>query len=107
MSKPRRKCWSLSVGVYGSKVRLTELASGGSLYLLWVDARGKQQKRSLRHTDRRRGKAEALAFANQLASDRGSVENEQLTITKLFDIYEREGLHGRSVTHCREVKRKL
>jgi len=103
----RRKCWSQSVGVYGSKVRVAERTPGGTLYLLWVDKERQQQKRSLGHADRKRGKEEALALANRLAEDRESVEGEKLTVATLFDIYERHGLHGRTDRHRQEVKRKL
>src|SRR4051794_6590294 len=103
----KRKCWSQSVGVYGSKVRVAERAAGGALYLLWVDRHGRQQKRSLAHSDRRRGKEAALAFANRLADDREGTEAEKLTVAMLFDIYERHGLHGRTERHRREVRRKL
>jgi hypothetical protein len=98
---------SASVGVYGSKVRVAERSPGGALYLLWVDKQGRQQKRSLGHADRRRGKDEALAFANQLADDREGAEAAKVTVAMLFDIYELHGLHGRTETHRREVRRKL
>jgi integrase len=107
MSKSKKKCWSQSVGVYGSRVRVAELSPGGTLYLLWVDGGRKQQKRSLRHRDRKRGKDEALALASRLTTDRDSVEAVRLTIRSLFDNYEEHGLHGRTETHCREVRRKL
>jgi integrase len=107
MSKPKEKCWSQSVGVYGSRVRVAELVPGGTLYLLWVDSRRKQQKRSLGHRDRKRGKDDALAHASRLSSDRESVETSRLTLRMLFDNYERHGLHGRTEKHRWEVKRKL
>lgn len=107
MPKARKKCWSQSVGVYGSKVRVAELSPGGTLYLLWVDGSRKQQKRALGHRDRKRGKEEALALAGGLAKDRDAVESERLTIGRLFDNYGREGLHGRTAKHRQEVERKL
>jgi integrase len=107
MPKARRKCWSQSVGVYGSKVRVSELTPGGTLYLLWVDARRKQQKRSLGHRDRKRGKEEALAFANLISRDRDFAETNRLTLGALIDNYQRQGLHGRSERHGQEVCRKL
>ena len=73
MSKTEKKCWSESFGVYGSTIRVSEREPGGILYLLWVDKTGKQRKRSLGHRDRRRGKKEALALANQLANARASM----------------------------------
>src|SRR3954464_7727312 len=107
MSRAKRKCWSFSVGVYGSRVRVTERIAGGPLTLMWLDQSGKLRKRALGHSDRKRGKDEALALANQISTDRESVEGEKLTLDRLFDIYERNGLHGRSEKHRREVKRKL
>src|SRR4051812_6932958 len=96
MSRAKRKCWSFSVGVYGSRVRVSERVLGGSLSLMWLDQSGKLRKRALGHSDRKRGKDEALALANQIATDRESVEGETLTLARLFDIYEIHGLHGRS-----------
>ncbi|HEX6745907.1 MAG TPA: hypothetical protein VF092_01230 [Longimicrobium sp.] len=61
-----KKCWSESLGVYGAKVRVAEREPGGVLYLLWLDKRGKQLKRSLGHRDRREGKRQALAAATAL-----------------------------------------
>src|SRR5687768_16363968 len=62
-STTAKKCWSESLGVYGATVRVAEREPGGVLYLLWLDKRGKQQKRSLGHRDRREGKRQALAAA--------------------------------------------
>jgi integrase len=103
----KKKCWSQSVGVYGSRVRVAERTPGGKLYLLWVDGNGSQQKRALGHADRKIGKSEAVAFASRIAGDRDSVECERLTLTTLFDIYEANGLHGRTERHRSEVTRKL
>lgn len=107
MSRTRKRCWSWSAGTYGSRVRVAELSPGGTLYLLWVDQGRKQRKRALGHRDKRRGKEEALAMASGLVVDRGRVEMGRLTVGQLFDNYGREGLHGRSDTHRREVARKL
>jgi integrase len=52
--------------VYGATVRVAEREPGGVLYLLWLDKRGKQQKRSLGHRDRREGKRQALAAATAM-----------------------------------------
>jgi integrase len=65
-SKTAKKCWSESFGVYGAKVRIAERVPGGVLYLLWLDKRGKQQKRSLGHRDRREGRRQALAAATAM-----------------------------------------
>lgn len=64
--KAAKKCWSESFGLYGAKIRVAEREPGGVLYLLWLDKRGKQQKRSLGHRDRREGKRQALAAATAL-----------------------------------------
>lgn len=103
----RRKCWSHSVGVYGSKVRVAEREPGGKLCLMWLDKERRQQKRALGHDDRKRGKEEALTLAKLLADDRESVETVAVTVARLFDIYERCGLHGRTERHRSEVHRKL
>jgi integrase len=62
----KKQCWSESHGVYGATVRVAEREPGGVLYLLWLDKRGKQQKRSLGHRDRREGKRQALAAATAM-----------------------------------------
>lgn len=106
MSQPSRKCWSQSVGVYGCKVRVSELKPNGNLYILWVDKRGKQRKRSLGHRDRARGKKQALQISNGLAQ-RLDAHAEDLTLEKLVKLYLKEGLHGRSEQHKKECRRKL
>src|SRR3982750_3980939 len=76
-STTAKKCWSESLGVYGATVRVAEREPGGVLYLLWLDKRGKQQKRSLGHRDRREGKRQALGASTALmeasAAVRGAV----------------------------------
>lgn len=107
MPRTKKKNWSQSFGVYGSKIRLAELSPGGILYLLWVGADRKQRKRSLGHRDRKRGKEEALAVASQLASHRETVETGRVTVGVLVEKYLAEGLHGRTARHRTEVARKL
>jgi hypothetical protein len=63
-----KKCWSESFGYYGTTIRAAERTPGGVLYLLWLDKRGKQQKRSLRHRDRKQARRQALEIANAMAS---------------------------------------
>jgi cation transport regulator ChaC len=63
-----KKCWSESFCVYGAKIRIAEREPGGVLYLLWLDNKGKQQKRSLHHRDRREGRKQALELANAMAT---------------------------------------
>lgn len=111
MSKTEKKCWSESFGVYGSTIRVSEREPGGILYLLWVDKTGKQRKRSLGHRDRRRGKKEALALANQLANARASMisapEAEPLTlvegIERAFDPL--EGMYPVQTRHALEGRK--
>ena len=43
----------------------------GVLYLLWLDTEGKQQKRSLKHRDRKGGRQEVLELATALAGASG------------------------------------
>ena len=69
MSKTEKKCWSESFGVYGSTIRVSEREPGGILYLLWVDNKGKQRKRSLRHRDRAYGRKQAKELAGRLLSE--------------------------------------
>lgn len=76
MSKAK-KTWSASFGSYGRTVRVAEQARGGMLYLFWIDNLGKQRKRSLRHRDRKRGKAEAKNLAARLEK----LAEEQFTVT--------------------------
>ena len=72
-SKTAKKCWSESFGVYGATIRIAEREPGGVLYLLWLDKKGKQQKRSLGHRDRREGKREALAAASAMMQANAAV----------------------------------
>ncbi|HEU0053992.1 MAG TPA: hypothetical protein VFQ39_12490, partial [Longimicrobium sp.] len=69
-----KKCWSESFGVYGATIRIAEREPGGVLYLLWLDKEGKQQKRSLRHRDRKLGRQQALELAGAMASAFGRGE---------------------------------
>jgi hypothetical protein len=111
MSKTEKKCWSESFGVYGSTIRVSEREPGGILYLLWIDKTGKQRKRSLGHRDRKRGKKEALALANQLANARASMvtapEAEPLTlaegIERAFDPL--EGMYPVQTRHALEGRK--
>lgn len=73
MPKTRRRnaakqCWSESFGFYGATIRAAERNPGGILYLLWLDKRGKQQKRSLGHRDRKLARKQALEVANAMAN---------------------------------------
>lgn len=70
-AKAGKKCWSESFGVYGAKIRIAEREPGGVLYLLWLDNKGKQQKRSLGHRDRKEGRKQALELANAMAAAKG------------------------------------
>ena len=123
--KAARKCWAESLGVYGATVRVAERDPGGVLYLLWLDKRGKQQKRSLGHRDRREGKRQALAAATAMmeasAAVRGVViaaphqpERKQdtarsLTLTlaqgvaRMFD--PQRGAYATVTEHVKQAKR--
>lgn len=123
-SKTAKKCWSESLGVYGATVRIAEREPGGVLYLLWLDKRGKQQKRSLGHRDRREGKRQALAAATAMmeasAAVRGIVvaasqQQERKTdaarpltlaegVARMFDPL--KGAYPTVTTHVRAAKRK-
>jgi len=70
-AKADKKCWSESYGVYGATIRLAEREPGGVLYLLWLDNKGKQQKRSLGHRDRKQGKKQAMELAGAMAGASG------------------------------------
>ena len=64
--RPRRKCWSRSVGEYGSRVRVFERERGGILYGETSDptlrgGAGGYCKRSLGHRDKDR----AVRWAKQ------------------------------------------
>ena len=107
MPRPRRKCYSRSFGGYGSKVRVAELVPDGMLYLLWVEPNKGQRKRSLGHTDKKQGQSEALALANQLAQHREAPDSHRLTLSELFENCLKNGMHGRTVRHRRELERKL
>lgn len=112
-----KKCWSESFGVYGATIRVAEREPGGVLYLLWLDNEGKQQKRSLRHRDRKQGKKQALELANAMASvaNGGAVvtlrpepekSDEPLTLARgvrmAFD--PEHGLYPGRTRHARQAK---
>ncbi len=108
----------------GPRSALPSGTPGGVLYLLWLDKRGKQQKRSLGHRDRREGKRQALAAATAMveasAAMRGVViaapqqqERKQqdaaapLTlaqgIARMFD--PQRGAYATLTHHARQAKR--
>jgi integrase len=121
--KAAKKCWSESFGVYGATVRVAEREPGGVLYLLWLDKRGKQQKRSLGHRDRREGRRQAQAAATALmeanATTRGVViaapqqqERKQDTarpltlaqgVARMFD--REKGAYATVNDHVRQAKK--
>lgn len=110
--KAERKCWSESFGVYGAKIRIAERAPGGRLCLLWLDKEGKQQRRSLGHSDRKLGRKQALELAHALAAaGQGTPlpekEAEPLTlaegISRAFDPV--RGMYPTETKHTRESRR--
>jgi integrase len=103
----KRKCWSDHVGCYGCTIRIVERRPGGSLYFVWLDRQGKQQKRSLGHADRQKAKTEAVEYAAEIAKSRDVFAGGRLTFTALFDIYVAKGLAGKSPRYAREAIRKL
>lgn len=118
MPKVEKKCWSESFGVYGATIRVAERDPGGVLYLLWVDKEGKQQKRSLKHRDRKLGRKQALELASGMAKGLAQVvapvaardsdaAPEPLTlaqgIAKAFD--PESGMYPTETKHSREARR--
>jgi len=108
MSRPKKaKNWATSVGTYGATVRVSELRPGGNLYLIWLDAAGKQRKKSLGHRDRARGKELALRLAAEPQAGASPLERVPLTIGRLISHYAAEGFHGRKPKYKREALRRL
>jgi hypothetical protein len=103
-----RKCWSKSVGGYGSTIRVAERKRGGILYLFWIDNMGKQRKRSLRHRDRKRAIKQAQEYASMLAVDESvEVRSKPLTlvegIARAFDPL--EGMYPAQTRYTVEARR--
>jgi hypothetical protein len=91
MPKTKRRraakpCWSESFGFYGATIRAAERTPGGVLYLLWLDNRGKQQKRSLQHRDRKLARKQALEMANAMASTVSPGTARFVTVEKQGDV---------------------
>ncbi|HEX8697055.1 MAG TPA: hypothetical protein VF746_31845 [Longimicrobium sp.] len=109
-AKSGKKCWSESFGVYGATIRIAEREPGGVLYLLWLDNRGKQQKRSLGHRDRKQGRKQALELANAMAEPGAGAAPEKsaapLTlaegIARAFDPL--RGAYPGATKHARQAK---
>jgi len=114
-----KKCWSESFGSYGSKIRVAEREPGGILYLLWVDNRGKQQKRSLEHRDKQSGRQVARKLAEQVAGARAAERQTGLLtpvgggltlqegIEIAFDFSAEEAMYPEETRHTRESRRLL
>jgi integrase len=115
-----KKCWSESFGYYGATIRAAERTPGGVLYLLWLDNRGTQRKRSLRHRDRKLARKQALEMANAIASavNPGTARlvtvekpqekaDEPLTlaegVVRAFD--SERGLYPRPTKHARQARK--
>ena len=111
MPKTEKKCWSESFGLYGSTIRLAEREPSGVLYLLWIDNKGKRQKRSLGHRDRKLGKKQALELATRMGEisqgERSQPEPEPLTlgegIALAFDPV--RGMYPTESKHSRESRK--
>ena len=80
--KAANKCWSESFGFYGATIRAAERTPGGVLYLLWLDKQGKQQKKSLRHRDRKLARRQALEVANAMAAAIGQAAPRVVTVER-------------------------
>ncbi len=110
MPKTRKKCWSESFGVYGSTIRVAEREPGGILYLLWVDNSGKQQKRSLKHRDRKAGRKQAMELAAAMASTTGAAvpepEPEPLTVAEGIAraFHPVEGMYPGRTRHAKQAQ---
>ncbi|HEX6748760.1 MAG TPA: hypothetical protein VF092_15790 [Longimicrobium sp.] len=111
MPKAEKKCWSESFGMYGSTIRVAEREPGGVLYLLWIDNKGKRQKRSLGHRDRKLGKKQALELATRMGEitqgEQREPEPEPLTLREgialAFDPV--RGMYPTESKHSRESRK--
>lgn len=114
-SKTAKKCWSESFGVYGATIRIAEREPGGVLYLLWLDNKGKQQKRSLGHRDRKEGRKQALELANAMAAAKGGGAlpqapqrpDEPLTLAQGIELAfdPLRGAYPAATKHARQAKK--
>jgi integrase len=101
------KCWSQSVGFYGSRVRVAERTPGGILYLLWVDKDGRQQKKSLGTRDKRLAKKKAHEVSAALASGAAEEPQERILVGSLVERFLREGLIGGTAKYRHEIEARL
>lgn len=105
----RTKRWSWSTGMRPFTVRVTEFKEGGNVYVVRI-RNGRQVMRSLGHRNRERAKAKAMEISADLANgsnNEGDFPRRPLKLGKLADLYELNGLHGRTETYRKEQARKV
>ena len=84
----KKKCWRLSLGEYGCRVILFERTPGGTLYReVYVDGKRVAAKKSLRHRDKDRAKADGYKLLATLTSGQDAFSGGRLTLQTLFDNY--------------------
>ena len=73
-----------------NRVRLFPHPANGKLYLEWQDTSRRKRRRALEHRDWHLGKAQADAFAAELAAGARQADAARVMLGSLFDIYDRE-----------------
>lgn len=94
-TRAKQKCWRLSLGEYGCRVILFERKPGGTLYReVYVGGKRVAAKKSLKHRDKDRAKADSYKLLATLTSGQEVLTGEQnLTLQTLFDNYIRSPAH--------------
>ncbi len=82
----KRKLWSKSYGERGNRVRVYEARAGGPL-MRSIFINGKEDRKSLRHNDKKLAEQQAYALLAQLVADEEAVEKGTLTLAQLQRLY--------------------
>jgi integrase len=86
MSRTSRRCWSKSIGERGHRVRLYEARPGGPI-MRSVFVSGREDRKSLRTSDKGLAIREAYQLLNALLANEQALKEQSLTLGKLADLY--------------------
>lgn len=86
MSRTSRRCWSKSIGERGHRVRLYEARPGGPI-MRSVFVNGREDRKSLRTSDKGLAIREAYQLLNALLANEQALQDQSLTLGMLADLY--------------------
>jgi len=102
-----RKCWTMSIGERGARVRLYELYPGGPL-MRSVYVHGKEVRKSLGHRDQDKAIRQGYELLLALRANEEALAAETLTLGMLVDLYFASPAHqGKQPRSQREEGRML